>query len=1825
MKKVKNIFMMLLVITALHPFKIVMAETTTDYLNNVVGPKSQYDTMVSSTYLRTANEGASVDPKTGTLKLVQNDYSLPGRNGLDLEIKRLYNSNTSNVHLMKTRYENGVWVDYISSDEKTASFYENRYNLGIGQRFAFATIEVKANSDGSNNLYLHSDSGDIFKIIKNNNSYSLEGHDTKDIEFKEDSSYKNGQSDGISKYVMIDKVGKKTYFSEDGRILSIKDRYDNTIKFEYCNNIYTTDKYTRTRRLISKITDTIGRVVTIEYKEDSGYVVPKDSKGVFTGDLQNKFQVIVTLPDNKKIIYDKSSVLYSNVTSHSIRERIQRIYGTDGKLKYHYWYEEVKSGFTFENGGNYSVYNTYENLTQIDDYKSNKLNRFEYGNYTKRLDQKGSMQYRKVTAIKDLVKTNFDDKKTNFLEKYDFDIKDNITYTYTNDASGYNFTGYKPTDTNYLKDVFRYTTEKQDSLGIKTKFIYTGMNQLVSKEINGADSKETTKYEYGENKFPSKNIKETYLIKDGKMSNKSNIVVENFTYDNFGNLTSYTNGDGNRDKNGNLTDNEHTVVYNYATDKFNVLKSKIWKTSYGNTAKLENNISSSGNIDQTIEYDNNKNKILDFKYDSHGNMTTKNTHYADNSGNNYVENYEYGIDSDGNDTKGAYLTRSYTVIDKKEISQKYVYDLSNSNKIAEIDAKNNRTSFQYDISNRVSTVINADKSMKKYEYFDYYLSDKQVKVTDGNGNKVTYSYDTDGNLTQLQENGEITKDYYYDSHNNKIKEININGDSTQYSYNSYDKLVKKAFLEGDTTEKKSMTIDYDSNIQSGIYKYDYGQNLTGTYHGFDIPVSSGKKYKYSFDAYISADANIAATGSTFIANGEKGFSCSFNYDNTKKQQWQHFEFEAMANDSIARILLYPSMATVPANKGYILYKNVQFNEVNTEKKLLSYVDNNNDFSIKGNGIFQCNKTAYIETITNEENNKTVMSYNKNNRLIASDILLDQSDKATKNYDYDYLGNKTLESDGNGNIKYDIYDNFRNIINSYDTMGNKTIYNYDVKGNTISVTNSNNVTSVYDYDMNGRKIRKKEPSTDNRLEVTRYVYDEVGNLIKEVLPKFYDENKDKPELIQSMIGANITYDNRNRKDSVYNEDNKLVLKYKYDNNSNVIKLINGIYYNGNVDTSPGLSYQYDFANRKVKSTDTGGNNIDITYSLLGNIDTIKDPKGNVTKYVYNIDNTVDSIQYPDGGLIKYGYNKLGQKVTVLDQLGNLNKFEYNYLGEIKKETDPNGKTKENNYDKNGNQISTKDKNGNITYINYNKENRILGKKIPIYLDDGKNIIYTIENYTYNNSGNIVTKDVYGSDNSNNHKLTNYSYYKNNLVDTVTESDGGYEKNYYDLNNNVIKVEKPIDNNKNSIVKFEYNNSNKVQKSIKLIDEVDIDNAATIENIDNIRDKEYPGKIQIINGYEYDVLGNKIKEISPEAYRYKETNIAKRSQYCTVFNYNPLNQLEKIQYKYNEKDVSQQLFYDQLGNNVKSIDEKGNVTTSTYNLSNQLDTVIDSLNNKTVYKYDLNGNNTSIINAKGDTTKYEYDNLNRLVSVVNPLNKVISKNIYDGNGNKIKAIDGNGYISNDTDEKRYGTIYKYNLSNKVIEVDSPEAQANINGSKYSFKYLYNGVGEISKKVDGLGNEINYEYDNIGNLKKVIDSLGNSVVYSYDKSGNKIYMKDALNRETFYNYNLSNELKDVKDPEGKIERYKYDLSSNLVKTTDKNSNDIAYSYDNNDRLISKSVAKTGDSINFSYDEVGNRISMKDSTGITSYNYDANYQIIDITKGGVKQLAYTYDELGN
>ncbi|WP_046234951.1 hypothetical protein, partial [Paenibacillus algorifonticola] len=75
----------------------------------------------------------------------------------------------------------------------------------------------------------------------------------------------------------------------------------------------------------------------------------------------------------------------------------------------------------------------------------------------------------------------------------------------------------------------------------------------------------------------------------------------------------------------------------------------------------------------------------------------------------------------------------------------------------------------------------------------------------------------------------------------------------------------------------------------------------------------------------------------------------------------------------------------------------------------------------------------------------------------------------------------------------------------------------------------------------------------------------------------------------------------------------------------------------------------------------------------------------------------------------------------------------------------------------------------------------------------------------------------------------------------------------------------------------------------------------------------------------------------------------------------------------------------------------------------------------------------------------------------------------------------------------------------------------------------------------------------------------------------------------------------------------------------NHTRYRYDNRGQLVEKAVAETEDRIQYTYDEVGNRASMTDGSGQSSYVYDGNNRLLEVAKDGEVQLAYTYDAVGN
>ena len=154
--------------------------------------------------------------------------------------------------------------------------------------------------------------------------------------------------------------------------------------------------------------------------------------------------MVVTLPNGNKITYDKSAVLVSDSTKQVIRARLQRVYDVDDLVKYHYWYEQPDMGFTYTNGNTYSAFNRYENISQINYVKENKLVKYTYATHVRGLSDKGSMQYRKIFEKQEIAKKEYDNKgKTSLMERYTGDILNKINYTYENAPDGYGYAGYK--------------------------------------------------------------------------------------------------------------------------------------------------------------------------------------------------------------------------------------------------------------------------------------------------------------------------------------------------------------------------------------------------------------------------------------------------------------------------------------------------------------------------------------------------------------------------------------------------------------------------------------------------------------------------------------------------------------------------------------------------------------------------------------------------------------------------------------------------------------------------------------------------------------------------------------------------------------------------------------------------------------------------------------------------------------------------------------------------------------------------------------------------------------------------------------------------------------------------------------------------------------------------------------------------------------------------------------------------------------------------------------------------------------------------------------
>ena len=315
--------------------------------------------------------------------------------------------------------------------------------------------------------------------------------------------------------------------------------------------------------------------------------------------------------------------------------------------------------------------------------------------------------------------------------------------------------------------------------------------------------------------------------------------------------------------------------------------------------------------------------------------------------------------------------------------------------------------------------------------------------------------------------------------------------------------------------------------------------------------------------------------------------------------------------------------------------------------------------------------------------------------------------------------------------------------------------------------------------------------------------------------------------------------------------------------------------------------------------------------------------------------------------------------------------------------------------------------------------------------------------------------------------------------------------------------------------------------------------------------------------------------------------------------------------NALDGTTSFSYDKYGNLVKETDPLGRSNTYSYDLAGQMTSAADPLGKITAYTYDPAGNITEITKPGGRKTSYGYDKNYNVTSVTDPMGYV-AKTVYDKDNR----------VTEETDALGQKESYTYDKDSRVTSITDKRG--------FTTGFDYDAHGNIQVVTDKTGLKSHLEYDKNDNLTKVTDALGGVTTYGYDNMDNLVTFTNAANKTTNYTYDLEGNLTSIKDPTGRTEKFDYDEKGRLTGHTQASGKKTTYDYDKLNDLLEKSYqdakGETSEKdVTYAYNSAGERVSMKDQTGQSSYEYDALGRITKVTSGSKKNVSYVYDDADN
>ena len=270
-----------------------------------------------------------------------------------------------------------------------------------------------------------------------------------------------------------------------------------------------------------------------------------------------------------------------------------------------------------------------------------------------------------------------------------------------------------------------------------------------------------------------------------------------------------------------------------------------------------------------------------------------------------------------------------------------------------------------------------------------------------------------------------------------------------------------------------------------------------------------------------------------------------------------------------------------------------------------------------------------------------------------------------------------------------------------------------------------------------------------------------------------------------------------------------------------------------------------------------------------------------------------------------------------------------------------------------------------------------------------------------------------------------------------------------------------------------------------------------------------------------------------------------------------------------------------------------TSYTYDASDQLIGIRDNYGNNINLTFDSLNRKIKLLHPDLGTWNYEYDTANNLIRRSNSKGDVVALG-YDGLNRILQKNTTNQTITLFYDKQHQGTLTNVSYISDIT-----------NFNNYSITYLYDDRLRIIKETIYEGGEVDTTSNTYDSMDRIIESL------------------QPNNVELDIYYNAQNKIDKIK---GYINQTRYNVVGNPLNRTYFNGKITTFDYNPTNLRLKQIKTNNIQQLNYSYDNVGNVISINDSVNNRSYKmgYDNLNRLTNVTINNFNWV-YSYDAIGN